>query len=154
MTLASLSLVLTNSTQVASPIEKQISINDFLQENETYLHVPKFNYFNDLSSLSTQNNHVETTNEVTSEFSETSEIYEEISEITSQISEITTQISEETSEISDDDDRKYSSTTSLQDSDYQNYLFKDDDDPHVDYTYYDFLNISGRIFTETKKYFF
>ncbi|XP_051161848.1 transmembrane channel-like protein [Leptopilina boulardi] len=152
MTLASLSLVLTNSTQVASPIEKQISINDFLQENETYLHVPKFNYFNDLSSLSTQNNHVETTNEVTSEFSETSEIYEEISEITSQISEITTQISEETSEISDDDDRKYSSTTSLQDSDYQNYLFKDDDDPHVDYTYYDFLNISDKtIFVNENK---
>lgn len=160
MTLASLSLVSSNFSQIASPIQKQNSLKDFHQENETFLHVPKMHYFNDLSSLSTNNHRVENTSgipeitfkmtEITADNSQASEISDstkEMSETTYEISEETFETSEATSKISEDTSKtfynsKYSSTTSFQKTDYENYHFKNDDDHQGDYTYFDFLNIS------------
>lgn len=138
MSLASLSLVLTNnsSSQIVSPLEKKISAeDDFLNGNETFLHVPKLHYFNDLSSLTTQS--VENRDD----YSETI-----ISQFTSEISPTTNEFYEESSQTPKEEVVE----TTVEDltTDFENYhLEDDDDDPHVDYTYYDFLNISDTLNT-------
>ena len=49
--MTSLSLALSNNSQVGSPIQAQSSPKNFAQENETFSYTPKINYFEDLFSL-------------------------------------------------------------------------------------------------------